>query len=404
MACDLLHAKGLSRRHVVDRLVHGAAFGCLLLALGCLVWLLTGLVSTGWSGFSQSEVRLAISYPLEGEIKAPQLLKEALLAKLPALEPADQRMAARLISSKAPFELVTHLKTHPALRGKTEDVWVLLSDEADMQVKGKAVAGKLQPVQEAALATLQSQGDIRTAFNWRLFANTDSREPEAAGLLGGLAGTLWVMVLALLMVLPVGIAAAVWFEEFANRTLVTRVLEICLNNLAAVPSIVLGLLGLGLFIDGFGLPRSSVIVGALVIAVMLLPTIVIATRSALRSVPDGVRDASLALGATPLQTVWAHVLPAARPGIMTGAVLGLAHAIGETAPLIMIGMVAFIGSVPSSLFSSATLLPVQIYMWADSAERAFVERTAAAILVLMALLMVISAIALVIRKRTEIKW
>ena len=163
MACDLLHAKGLSRRHVVDRLVHGAAFGCLLLALGCLVWLLTGLVSTGWSGFSQSEVRLAISYPLEGEIKAPQLLKEALLAKLPALEPADQRMAARLISSKAPFELVTHLKTHPALRGKTEDVWVLLSDEADMQVKGKAVAGKLQPVQEAALATLQSQGDIRTA-------------------------------------------------------------------------------------------------------------------------------------------------------------------------------------------------------------------------------------------------
>ena len=258
--------------------------------------------------------------------------------------------------------------------------------------------------QIAWIDVLKSQERIHKEFNTVFLTRGDSREPESAGIWGAVKGSGLTLLVTILLSLPIGVAAAVYLEEFAPRNRWTDLIEVNINNLAAVPSIVFGLLGLAVFINLFGIPRSSPLVGGLVLTLMTLPVIIIAGRSALKSVPPSVREAALGVGASPMQMVIDHVLPLAMPGMLTGAIIGLARALGESAPLLMIGMVAFIVDVPGSLTDPATVLPVQIYLWADSPERAFIERTSAAILVLLAFLILMNGIAVYFRKRYERRW
>ncbi len=251
---------------------------------------------------------------------------------------------------------------------------------------------------------LKSRNMIENAFNWTLFTAGDSRSPELAGIRGALVGSFWTMSLTLLMAFPLAVGAAIYLEEFAKKNRWTDFIEVNINNLAAVPSIVFGLLGLAVFLNFFGLPRSSPLVGAMVLALMTLPIIIIASRASLKAVPPSIREAALGVGASKTQAVFQHVVPLAMPGMLTGTILGMAHALGETAPLLMIGMVAFIVDIPSGPLSPATVMPVQIYLWADAPERAFVERSSAAIMVLLAFLILMNAIAVVLRKRFERKW
>ncbi|MEP5762681.1 MAG: phosphate ABC transporter permease PstA [Litoreibacter sp.] len=254
------------------------------------------------------------------------------------------------------------------------------------------------------IETLRDAGQIETVFNARFFTSGDSREPELAGIWGAVVGSFWTMVVTFALAFPIGVFAAIYLEEFAPKNKLTDFIEVNINNLAAVPSIVFGLLGLSVFLGVFGVPRSAPIAGGIVLALMTLPTIIIASRAAIRAVPPSIRDAAVGLGASPLQSVFHHVLPLAMPGILTGTIIGMAQALGETAPLIMIGMVAFIVDIPTGITDSASVLPVQVFRWSDFPERAFEARTAAAICALLAFLVVMNAIAVFLRKRFERRW
>jgi phosphate transport system permease protein len=263
---------------------------------------------------------------------------------------------------------------------------------------------RLGDMEVAFLERLKSEGRIERRFNWQFFATGDSREPELAGILGALVGSALTLVVTLLLCLPIGVLAAIYLEEFAPKNRATDIIEININNLAAVPSIVFGLLGLAVFLNFFGLPRSAPLVGGLVLALLVLPTIIIAARAALKAVPPSIKEAALGVGASHQQAVFHHVLPLAMPGIMTGTIIGMAHALGETAPLLMIGMVAFIVDVPGALTSAATVLPVQVYLWSDLPEPAFKGKTAAAIIVLLVFLFLMNGLAIWLRKKFERRW
>jgi phosphate transport system permease protein len=265
-------------------------------------------------------------------------------------------------------------------------------------------ARRISDQEIAWLEHLRAERIVEGHFNTRFFTSGDSREPELAGIRGALVGSLLTLFVTIILCLPIGVAAAIYLEEFAPKNRMTEVIEVNINNLAAVPSIVFGLLGLALFLNAFGLPRSAALVGGMVLALLVLPTIIIASRAALRAVPPSIRDAALAVGASHQQSVFHHVLPLAMPGIMTGTIIGMAHALGETAPLLMIGMVAFIVDIPSGVTDSATVLPVQIYLWSDLPELAFRAKTAAAILVLLVFLFVMNGAAIVLRRRFERRW
>ncbi len=251
---------------------------------------------------------------------------------------------------------------------------------------------------------LEDEGKVETVFNWRFFSAGDSREPELAGIWGAAVGSFWTMLVTFALAFPLGVLAAIYLEEFAPKNRFTDFIEVNINNLAAVPSIVFGLLGLAVFLNFFGLPRSAPLAGGIVLALMTLPTIIIASRAAIQAVPPSIRDAALGLGASRLQTAFHHVLPLAMPGILTGTIIGMAQALGETAPLLMIGMVAFIVDIPTGITDSATVLPVQVFRWSDFPERAFEARTAAAICVLLLFLVLMNALAVFLRKRFERRW
>jgi phosphate transport system permease protein len=266
--------------------------------------------------------------------------------------------------------------------------------------------GRRQVNDQAAtyLEKLKSAGLVQKNFNWRFFTSGDSREPELAGIRGALVGTALTLLVTLLLCLPISVAAAIYLEEFAPKNTLTNIIEVSINNLAAVPSIVFGLLGLSVFLNVFGLPRSAPLVGGLVLALLVMPTIIIAARAAIKSVPPSIREAATGLGASQQQAVFHHVLPLAMPGIMTGTIIGMAHALGETAPLLMIGMIAFIVDVPQRLTDAATVLPVQIFLWSDLPEAAFKQRTAAAIVVLLAFLLIMNGAAILLRNKFERRW
>ena len=276
--------------------------------------------------------------------------------------------------------------------------WTLVwheTPEAERRVKDKTIFW---------VRTLESRGSVEKHFNTVFFTSGDSREPEQSGIAGALAGSMLTLIVTLLLSFPIGVGAAIYLEEFAPKNRWTDLIEVNINNLAAVPSIVFGLLGLAVFISFFGLPRSAPLVGGLVLTLMTLPTIIIASRAALKSVPPSIKEAALGVGASKMQAMFHHVLPLALPGMLTGTIIGMAQALGETAPLLMIGMVAFIVDIPQGFTDNATVLPVQIFLWADSPERAFVERTSAAIMVLLGFLIGMNALAVFLRKKFERKW
>ncbi|MHA1127632.1 MAG: phosphate ABC transporter permease PstA [Alphaproteobacteria bacterium] len=299
--------------------------------------------------------------------------------------------------------------TEVSVTGGSGKVYGTLSsgsfDDWDLRVQEVPEASrKVSDVQAILIESLRTADAIETAFNTRFFTAGDSREPELAGIWGAAVGSFWTMLVTILLAFPIGVMAAIYLEEFAKKNLMNTFIEVNINNLAAVPSIVYGLLGLAVFLGFFGVPRSAPLAGGIVLAVMTLPTIIIASRAAMAAVPPSIRDAALGIGASKLQTAFHHVLPLSMPGILTGTIIGMARALGETAPLIMIGMVAFIVDIPTGITDSATVLPVQIYRWSDFPERAFEARTSAAILVLLLFLVLMNGMAVFFRKRFERRW
>ncbi len=347
---------------------------------------------------------------------APRIVElEAEIADL--RKRADEPGGQEVLTSKLPSILVEIngglvKATKLSATGITGDVLLPLSSVAEAQpAKWNVVtyttaesSRKVDDLTVAYIERLKSQGAIENVFNWRFFSVGDSREPELAGIRGALLGSALTMFVTLILCLPIGVAAAIYLEEFAPKNRLTDLIEVNINNLAAVPSIVFGLLGLAVFLNYFGFPRSTALVGGLVLALLVLPTIIIASRAALRSVPPSIKEAALGVGASKQQAIFHHVLPVAMPGIMTGTIIGMAHALGETAPLLMIGMIAFIVDVPGSLVDAATVLPVQIFLWADLPEPAFKSKTAGAIMVLLAFLFVMNGLAIWLRKRFERRW
>jgi phosphate transport system permease protein len=339
------------------------------------------------------------------------LIRAALNVSFPGVEGRERtRELYGLVSNAAPFRLQHRIEDNPSLIGTRESVTFLAAANVDQLLKGNIDRDLaednrvLSDEQIGWIDALVERDQLELAFNTGFFTNGDSRDPEQAGVLGALVGSMLTLVVTLLLSFPIGVAAAIYLEEFAARNRWTDLIEVNINNLAAVPSIVFGLLGLAVFLNFFGMPRSAPLVGGFVLTLLTLPTIIIASRASLKSVPPSIREAALGMGASKLQMVSHHVLPLAMPGMLTGTIIGMARALGETAPLLMIGMVAFIVDVPGSLSDPATALPVQIFLWADSPERAFLERTSAAIIVLLAFLIVMNATAVILRNRYERRW
>jgi len=333
-------------------------------------------------------------------------LKKSLYVMYPEVKGRkNKRQLFKLISSNAEFTIKDYLLASPHQLTKKTQVWVRLDDDVDTYLKDDIILGeasaRINQQQAIWIKTLVEQDRVEKKFNISFFTNGDSREPELAGVKGALTGTILTMLVTLALSFPLGVAAALYLEEFAPKNRWTDIIEVNINNLAAVPSIIFGLLGLAVIINMFGLPRSAPLVGGIVLTLMTLPTIIIASRASIKAVPPSIREAAMGIGASKMQTTFSHVLPMAMPGIMTGTIIGLAQALGETAPLLMIGMVAFIVDVPASITDAATVLPVQIFLWADSPERAFLAKTSAAILVLLGFLLVMNTAAALLRKKFE---
>lgn len=414
------HKKRL-RREVRFRFYGLAA---LIIAVLMLFLLLGSIVKSGAPGFMQSQAKMMIFFdqvmltPENGEqisdISASSymlILRSALKKQFPeVVERTDLKDMFALFGNNIGFQLKTILDADNSLLGKEKEIWLPLSSSADLFFKGgiseqaPEADRKLNDKQIAWLKTYQEQGRIRKVFNSGFFTEGDSRNPESAGFFGAMVGSFFTLIICLLVVFPFGVATAVFLEEFAKKSRMVDLIEININNLAAVPSIVFGLLGLVIYINTMGMPRSASLVGGMTLALMILPVIIITTRTSLKAIPGSIRDAARALGATPIQMVWHHTLPLSMPGIMTGTILGMARAIGETAPLLMIGMVAFVADIPTGFTSPATVMPVQIYLWASSPEAGFAEKTAAGILVLLVLLVAMNMLAIILRKKFEVRW
>ena len=420
---DLVEAS-LKRRYAKEKRFKAIGLGAILLGLAFVSVLFVSIVSKGYSAFVQTHIQLEVHFDpavidpggnrdMEQMARADyrKLVRAPLRAHFPDVtKRRDKRRLYSLLSSGAAFQVQRMVLDDPSLIGKTRELWLLADDEIDMLIKGhvdrEAASGDRRITDQmiAWVDALEEKGLVETHFNTGFFTNGDSREPEQAGIGGAISGSFFTLLVTLLLSFPIGVAAAVYLEEFAPQNKLTDMIEVNINNLAAVPSIVFGLLGLAMFINLFGLPRSAPLVGGLVLTLMTLPTIIIASRAALKSVPPSIRQAALGVGASRMQTVTHHVLPLALPGMLTGTIIGMAQALGESAPLLMIGMVAFIVDIPQGPFDPSTVLPVQVYLWADSPERAFVERTSAAIMVLLAFLITMNTLAVVLRRRFERRW
>ena len=424
MTTDSDRARNIKKRYASERRFKFYGMLAISLALGALAWLVISITSQGYTAFVQTKIELEIYFDPQlidpsgtrdaatlGKANYAALYRNAIRDRFPDVTSRrDRRDLARLISSGADLELRDMVLSDPSIIGKRTTVWLTASDEVDQFHKG-AFTRELPESQRQFkdkhidwYDQLAGNGAVAAKFNTTLFIAGTSREPELAGIWGAIVGSFWTMMVTLLLSFPIGVSTAVYLQEFAPKNRWTDLIEVNINNLAAVPSIVFGLLGLAVFLNFFGLPRSAPLVGGMVLALMTLPTIIIATRAALSAVPPSIREAALGVGASKQQMVLHHVLPLALPGIMTGTIIGMAQALGETAPLLMIGMVAFIVDIPGGPMSASTVLPVQIFLWSDLPERAFVERTSAAILVLLAFLILMNLIAVLLRKRFERRW
>lgn len=412
--------QSLKRRHRKERRFRAYGILAIALALSALAVLFTDIIGKGYTGLIKTTLTLNVNFDKqvmyldnatdERQLKMADFMEplvRSLMADIPAATPEDRDKIRQLINPYAADTLRNTLRANPGWLGTTQTLTVLSHTDVDVYVKhagDENYSIKLDMQQRAWVDQLRKSGVVNTSFNDVFFTGGDSRDPSRAGILGAAIGSLLTMLVTLALAFPIGVSAAIYLEEFAPRNRLTDFIEVNINNLAAVPSIIFGLLGLAVFINAFGMPRSVPMVGGLVLTLMTLPTIIISSRAAIKSVPSSVRDAAEGLGASRMQVVLHHVLPLAMPGMLTGSIIGMAQALGETAPLLLIGMVAFIVDVPGGLFDSATVLPVQVFLWAGSPELAFIERASAAIMVLLAFLISMNALAIWLRKRLERRW
>jgi phosphate transport system permease protein len=414
----------LKRRKAAERRFRLFGKVAITLAVFFLLFLFSDIIYKGHTAFVQTAIGLDIRFAEDvidpaatrtrqtlASANYAELVKRSLRDMFPEVNTrSEKRMLYSIVSTGATYQLADMVIADPDLIGTTARVWLPADDEIDMLVKGHIDRDKpeserrVSDVQISWIDRLEAAGRVKTHFNSTFFTAGDSRDPELAGIWGAAVGSFLTLCITLLLSFPLGVATAIYLEEFAPRNRLTDLIEVNINNLAAVPSIVFGLLGLAVFINFFGFPRSAPLVGGLVLTLMTLPTIIIASRAALKSVPPSIREAALGVGASRMQMVTFHVLPLAMPGMLTGTIIGMAQALGETAPLLMIGMVAFIVDIPGGFTDPSTVLPVQIYLWADSPERAFVEKTSGAIMVLLGFLILMNALAVVLRKRFERRW
>ena len=417
-------ARRIAKRRSAERRFRAYGVIAITLAVAALATLFVSIFGNGYTAFQQTFIELEVTYDPEvlgiGEARDAAsmsaanysgLVKKTMRDMFPDVEGRKAKRALYgIVSSGAGFMLRERVIADPGIIGRTQRVWVPADDDIDMLIKGHIdrnapeAERRVKDDQVAWVTSLEEAGRIEKRFNTTFFTAGDSREPELAGIRGAAVGSFYTLLVTVVLSFPIGVAAAVYLEEFAPTNRLTDFIEVNINNLAAVPSIIFGLLGLAVFINFFGLPRSAPLVGGLVLTLMTLPTIIIASRAALKSVPPSIREAALGMGASKMQTITHHVLPLAMPGMLTGTIIGMAQALGESAPLLMIGMVAFIVDVPGSPLDPSTVLPVQIFLWADSPERAFVERTSAAIMVLLAFLIAMNAVAVILRRRFERRW
>lgn len=411
---------GLKRRYRAERRFKAYGIAALGFAGLMLVILLVTIIRPGLSGFVRHELKLEIdTAPIAQALADPAAkidyytITQAALkatARDDFTDKATRHQFFALMGTFAAFDVNEQVQQNKAHWGKPITVWIPLADNADQLLKGR-IDRNLPEAQRAMndrqlgwLDAWKKQGRIRTSFNDDFFTRGDSRAPEAAGFLGSIVGSLISLLVCMAVAAPIAIMAAITLEEFAGKSRVAEALEVVINNLAAVPSIIYGLLGLSVYLQWFGMPRSSPLVGGLTLAMLIMPVMIIASRAAIRAVPPSMRLAAAGLGASPLQVVRHHVLPYAMPGILTGTILSISRALGESAPLLMIGMVAFVADVPRGVTDPATTMPVQIYLWASSPELGFIEKTSSAIIVLLVILLILNLCASRLRNKAQQTW
>jgi phosphate transport system permease protein len=400
----------IRRRYAAERRFKLLGLGAVLVSAGFLAFLLISMFGNGIRGFTQTEIRLDVDFTRSSLFLDPAALQgfggEQALANADfdraLTEAAEVQYGAganRLFSEGARLRMSDAVRDDPSILARTATLWLPASTAIDMAAKSRADAAS-----ERLAARLTERGRIRTGLNWTFLTGADSTDPTLTGIWGAFKGSLLTMIVTLVLAFPVGVLSAVYLEEYAPRNRWTDMIEVSINNLAAVPSIIFGLLGLAIFLNIMHLPRSAPIVGGLTLALMTMPVIVIAGRNAIKSVPPSIRDAALGIGSSRIQVVFHHVLPLALPGILTGTIIGMARALGETAPLLMIGMRAFVATPPGGFSDPASVLPVQIYLWSDEVSRGFVEKTSAAIIVLLVFLLAMNGLAIYLRNRFERRW
>ena len=421
--------KNLGKRYLKEKIFKSLGLFAIGFSVTFLIMLFSAVIYRGTPAFISHKIALEVDLQLpkkslqESPLKVLEekenfdpinyrhVVKEALKAKFPEAETAIQKANLyHLLSKIAHLELKEQVKKHPDLIGKKSIFWFSVSSDVDMFLKGKISADvanqdrKIKDQQILWIKTLQSEKAISSGFNWNFFKYADSSEPEIAGMAASIVGSVLTIIIFLLAAFPIAVMSAFYLEEFAPKNFITDIIEIGINNLAAIPSIIFGLLGLVVYLNFMNLPRSSAIVGGLTLSMLVLPVIIIATRNAIKSIPPSIKEAAVAMGASKVQVMFHHTFPLALPGIMTGTILAISRALGETAPLLMIGMVAFIADAPHSFFDPTTVMPVQIYLWSDSPELGFAEKSAAAIMVLLLFLISFNGVAIYLRKKFEKRW
>jgi phosphate transport system permease protein len=400
----------IARRYAAERRFRRIGFGAVALSGLFLAFLLFTMIGNGLRGFTYTSVTIPIDFaanPLtvsRDAFGAPDIDQQIANAGLSdivnfAAEEALGADGAKLVSENAWKVVRDAIKADPDSASARGDFTIPVASDIDIAAKSTGTAEA-----ERAVAALREKGLLSTGIHWPFFTSADATDPAVAGIWGALKGSVLTILIAFAVAFPTGVLAALYLEEYAAKNRWTDLIEVSINNLAAVPSIIFGLLALAVFIQFFGICQASPLVGGLTLALMTMPVIVIASRNAIKSVPPSIRDAALGVGASPVQVVFHHVLPLALPGIMTGTIIGMARALGETAPLLLVGMRAFIGDVPSGLCSPSTVLPMQIFLWSDEVDRGFVEKTSAAIIVLLIVLLSMNAVAIYLRNRFEKRW
>lgn len=416
----------LNKRLNSERRFRIYCIGAMSFALAWVLILFLNIFSSGYSAFYRTVIQVDVPFlnliedttqfsEMSSEdinnLSMYSFSKKAIYGLFPDIEEKkDKKMLIRLFSIEFEQEIREFLKSNKSNINETETIYLTASDDVDQVNKGNYPRDldedkrRIKDIQLLFFDDLVDRGLVSYEFNLPFLMRGDSREPELAGVGGSIVGSLFTILVVLILSFPIGIFAAIYLEEFAPKNRVTDFIEININNLAAVPSIVFGLLGLGIILNTFGLPRSTPLVGGIVLSLMTLPTIIIATRASLRAVPPSIREGALAVGATKMQAVMHHVVPVAMPGALTGTIIGLAQALGETAPLLLIGMVAFVVDVPQTPLDASASLPVQVYLWSESAERGYVEKTSATIMMLLGFLILMNLAAVLIRRKFETKW